>query len=630
MMKYVLAIACSVAALSAQGQSPAQIREAATKAVTLIQKSQQNWYHKASCFSCHQQVFPALAFRAAREHGIPVDEAAAQADAASAFGFYANLERAVEYTHIIDPAMSDGYGLLAAHAVGVRPSLVTAVYARLIAARQEPDGHWETMDDRPPASYSPFTATAIALGAIQLYAYPGQKPEIQVRVQHARSWLLSHQPHATEERVFQLMGAMWAGADPAALRKIAMELKATQQADGGWSSLEGRSSEAYSTGQALVALHEAGGVKLQDPAWQRGIDYLLRTQAPDGSWHVVSRLHPPAPVSPPYFETGHPYGHDQFVSTMGESLAVMALADALGPAKLCPVVLKVAEPHDIEPWAETLLFGTAADVKKLLDGGFDANSATKSGMTALMLAAPNVEKMKLLIEHGANADARANDRYSALLVAAQYPGSGAAMNLLLDHGARVRLPKGQGAALFNATPIFLSAYSGNTEIIPRLRREGDRLDDRMSLVGFFSVTPMLAVAGTYRTASVRALLDAGAKVDEVDDDGMTSLDWAAIANQPDTARLLIERGADVNHLDKHGMRPLLYAASIDFGDSAMIDLLLRSGAHPGACTREGLTALDLARKYNHTHLLPSLEQMTLQDPGLFPQADPHPWPPKCR
>jgi ankyrin repeat protein len=606
-MKLVLVIACSVAALSAQGQSPAQIREAATKAVALIQKSQQNWYHKASCFSCHQQVFPALAFRAARQHSIPVNEAAAHADAAAAFGFYANLERAVEYTHIIDPAMSDGYGLLAAHAVGVRPSLVTAVYARLIAARQEADGHWETMDDRPPASYSSFTATAIALHAVQLYAHPSQKTEIQARVEHARTWLLSHQPHATEERVFQLMGAKWAGADPVTLRKIATELTATQQADGGWSSLEGRSSEAYSTGQALVALHEAGGVKVQDPAWQRGIDYLLRTQAPDGSWHVVSRLHPPAPVSPPYFETGHPYGHDQFVSTMGESLAVMALADALGPAQPCPVVLKEAEPHDIEPWVETLLFGTPADVKKLLDGGFDANSATKSGVTALMLAAPNVEKMKLLMDHGANADARANNRYSALLVAAQYPGSSAAMNLLLDHGAHVRLPKGQGAALFNAYPIFLAAYSGNTEIIGRLRREGDRLDDRMSLVGMLPLSPLLAVAGTYRTASVRALLDAGAKVDEVDDDGMTSLDWAAIANQPDTARLLIERGADVNHVDKHGMTPLLYAASIDFGDSVMIDLLLRSGAHPGARTKEGLTALDLVRKYKHTHLLSSLE-----------------------
>ena len=70
--------------------------------------------------------------------------------------------RAVQYTHIIDPAINDGYGLMAAEAAGLRPSLVTAVYARLLAARQEADGHWETGDERPPESYSPFTATALA------------------------------------------------------------------------------------------------------------------------------------------------------------------------------------------------------------------------------------------------------------------------------------------------------------------------------------------------------------------------------------------------------------------------------------------------------------------------------------
>ena len=79
-------------------------------------------------------MLPALAFRAAREHGIPVDEKAARADAVAAFGFYSNLDRAVQYTHLIDPALDDGYGLMAARAAGVRPSLVTAVYARLLAA----------------------------------------------------------------------------------------------------------------------------------------------------------------------------------------------------------------------------------------------------------------------------------------------------------------------------------------------------------------------------------------------------------------------------------------------------------------------------------------------------------------
>jgi len=113
-----------------------------------------------------------------------------------------------------------------------------------------------------------------------------------------------------------------------------------------------------------------------------------------------------------------------------------------------------------------------------------------------------------------------------------------------------------------------------------------------------------ADAGTPETESPE--LDAGALVDEADDDGITGLSWAAISNRLDIARLLIQRGAD-NHVDKKGMTPLRYAASIDYGDPAMIELLLKSGAQAGARTKEGLTALDLARKYNHTHLVASLE-----------------------
>ncbi|HLM99411.1 MAG TPA: ankyrin repeat domain-containing protein [Bryobacteraceae bacterium] len=279
---------------------------------------------------------------------------------------------------------------------------------------------------------------------------------------------------------------------------------------------------------------------------------------------------------------------------MGDSLALIALATALGPAKPSPLTLKEAEPGVIEPWAETLLFGSSGDVKRLLDGGFDPNSATKAGgVTALMLAAPDVEKMKLLIDRGANADVRSKNKYSALLVAAQYPGLVAAMNLLLDHGAKVRLPKGRGAPIFNAFPTFLAAFSGNADVIARLQKEGDRVDDKMNVLGMFPATPLLFFATTHRTGAVQSLLNAGAKVDEVDGDGITSLGWAAIANRVDMARLLIERGADVNHVDSKGMTPLLYAASIDFGDCAMVNLLLQSGARTNARTKEGLTALGL-------------------------------------
>ena len=123
-------------------------------------------------------------------------------------------------------------------------------------------------------------------------------------------------------------------------------------------------------------------------------------------------------MSPPYFESGYPYGHDQFLSAQGSLWAVMALARALGPARKVELPpLKEAEPSNLPSWAETVLFGSVDDVKNLLAGGFDPNSATPAGTTALMMAAPDVVKMKLLIDHGANVNARARTQYSALMVA---------------------------------------------------------------------------------------------------------------------------------------------------------------------------------------------------------------------
>ena len=60
------------------------------------------------------------------------------------------------------------------------------------------------------------------------------------------------------------------------------------------------------------------------------MDVLITpTQAADGSWHVASR----AVKSQPYFESGFPYGHDQWISSMGTGWASNALALALKTAK---------------------------------------------------------------------------------------------------------------------------------------------------------------------------------------------------------------------------------------------------------------------------------------------------------
>jgi ankyrin repeat protein len=605
-MRLRIAILCLIPAACWATDIPgARIRDAAGRAITLVQSTQKTWYAKQSCHSCHHQFLPALAFRAAREHGVPVDEAIAHADAVKAFG-YTDLDRAVQYTDVIEPAMDDAFRLVAADAAGVRPNLVTAVYARLIAARQNPAGDWDSFTARPPSSYSSFTQTALALRSIQIYSHPSQENDVHARVARARDWLISHTPRDTEERTYRLLGLFWAHADRTLLAEAARALAATQQSDGGWNSLDGRSSDAYSTGEALVALHDAGGISVSDTGWRRGIEFLLKTQATDGSWHVATRLY--GPVSPPYFESGFPYGHDQFISITGTCWAVIALARALGPARSpTQPELKEAAPSGLEPWAETILFGTIADLKRLLDHGFDPNSASRAGgVTALMMAAPDIEKMKLLADRGAKVNARAKTKYSALMVAAQYRDASPAIRWLLERGAEVRLPPGQGAPLSNASPLFLAAYAGNADILRTLRDAGDKVDDTMLLIGTIPLTPLVGSSLLGKTSVVRALLDIGAAVDKPEANGVTALGDAVLDNQVDMARLLIERGADVNHVDGFGMTPLLWAASVDFGDAAMIDLLLKSGARPGARSKDGLAAIDLARKYRHTHLLASL------------------------
>jgi uncharacterized protein len=312
-------------------------------------------------------------------------------------------------------------------------------------------------------------------------------------------------------------------------------------------------------------------------------------------------------VSPPYFEAGYPYGHDQFLSALAADWAVMALARAIGPGKTVELSeLKEAEPSGVEPWVETMLFGTVEQFKQMLDGGFDPHSATKAGTTALMMAAPDAAKMKLLIDQGAAVNARAKTGYSALMVTAQYGASATpAINLLLDHGAEVRTAEGQQPPMFHATPLFLAAYSGNAEILARLHDAGDKLDQPMVLIGTSPTTPAAGAVRLGNLAVLHKLLDLGVPADAVEPSGLTLLDRAVLGNQVEVAQLLIARGADVNHADKIGFTPLLYAASIDFGDSAMVDLLLKSGAHADVRTKDGLTALDLARKYKHSHLIAS-------------------------
>jgi len=86
------------------------------------------------------------------------------------------------------------------------------------------------------------------------------------------------------------------------------------------------------------------------------------------------------------------------------------------------------------------LFGEADSVKLLLDRGADPNVANAVGATPLMWAIPNLAKVKLLVEHGANVNARStNLERTPLLVAASVPGTVEILQLLVSKGADVHV-----------------------------------------------------------------------------------------------------------------------------------------------------------------------------------------------
>jgi len=137
-----------------------------------------------------------------------------------------------------------------------------------------------------------------------------------------RAWLAKATPMTTEERAFQLLGLGWSGAGKDPIRKAARALVAEQRPDGGWSQTSLLASDAYATGQALVALSESGARPVTDAAYKRGVDFLLKTQYADGTWFVKTR----ALRIQPHFESGFPYGFDQFISAAATNWATRALA----------------------------------------------------------------------------------------------------------------------------------------------------------------------------------------------------------------------------------------------------------------------------------------------------------------
>ena len=310
------------------------IQAAVESSLPLIQKADANFVPKAACVSCHNNSFAALAVGAARAAGFKVDEKTSKAQVQANI---VGLEKLRDYLHqsMLQPVEDTfgsfvmGYVLAGLDAEHYKADLNTDAAAIYLKSHQMPDGEWPygAADNRPPICSDYIGQTAIAMRGIQLYAPKPLKAEYDKAVQLAASWIAKAKSSINEDRIWKLQGLAWASPDKAAIQAARQDLLAKQRPDGGWSDLDSMESSVYTTGRALVALHSAG-MPASDPVYQRGIQFLLRTQNEDGSWYVRSR----AMTFQPYFDSGFPHGFDQWISAAGSSFASMALS-AAAPAK---------------------------------------------------------------------------------------------------------------------------------------------------------------------------------------------------------------------------------------------------------------------------------------------------------
>ena len=586
-------------ALTAQtvaAQSASDPRAGATRALPALQRSARTFVEQRSCVSCHHNVLPILMLRMAQARGVAVDGRVLQSVEDKTFRELSEAgaaDAAIQGVNVVDPPANDSYLLMAANAAGLPRDLTLEVYARRILSWQR-DDHWVTSDFRPPHSSSIHTATATAIRAIRLYLPPELKREGDAAIQRASAWLARTPPESTEDAAFRLFGQVWADASADVRDDARHALAASQGRDGGWPQLPGYPSDAYSTGEALVALHEAG-VPASDPDWRRGLSFLLSTQARDGTWRVRTRMISPATVSPPYFHVNFPYGKDSFLSYAGSAWATMALLSAIPPAlpavaRRASEVTNAAQPA----WLRAGLFGSKDDLTRLLDGGLKSDSATAGGTTLLMASSADAGKVALLLSRGADATARAPSGVDALTTAATYRGTALSMALLLDKGAAAAPP---ADVRVPHPPLAYVAMSGDIEATGLLLASGVNAS-----------AEALSESVTFGNATVtKSLLDAGASAQISERSGVTLLHWAVITNRPAAIPLLVASGAAIDAKDDFGFTPLMYAATIDVGNTRLVSALLQAGANRQLRNAEGRTPRQQALHLGHRALAEALK-----------------------
>jgi uncharacterized protein len=316
----------------------------------------------------------------------------------------------------------------------------------------------------------------------------------------------------------------------------------------------------------------------------------------------------------------------------GHASVVQALIDA-------DANFKLRVPSGFSPLMFAVREGRTDVVRVLLKAGADVNEPIPvearrrgyggrlppAGATPLLIAVTNAhyELASLLLDAGADPNASLPG-YTVLhaITAVRKPGvgdndpppdgSGSMTSIelvkkLAAKGANLDARMTKKANLNNtrlneigATPFMLAALTADSELLKTL----SALGANTQLPNVENSTPLMAAAGLATRSpgedagtesevleAVQVLLDLGADINAVDNNGETAMHSAAYKNLPQVVKFLAAKGAKIdvwNKNDKFGWTPLAIAVGYRFGnfkpspetESAIREVMIAAGVTP--------------------------------------------------